>query len=112
MEVQLDLAIAYAANSFDEALRLIVLLANPNHFLEFHPRLSAERRLMDGLISRIQFRNDKVACRTKREHPGCVGIVIGPQSSETRKKAMVQVDNPPTCKLPAGVWRQDPHVPR
>jgi hypothetical protein len=66
VEVQLDLAIAYAAYSFNEAIRLVMLLANPNHFLELHAWLSAEGRLMDGLISRIQFGNDEVACRTKR----------------------------------------------
>lgn len=65
MEVELDFSIAHPAYPFDQTSRFVVLLALLDDILELCPWLDAKRRLIDGLISRIEFRNDEVARSTK-----------------------------------------------
>ena len=76
MEVKLYLSVANASDAFDQASWFVLLLALADDVLEFRARRNAEGRLVDGLISSIEFRDDEMAGRPEREHPGCVSVMV------------------------------------
>jgi len=77
MEVKLYFAVAYPAYTFDQASRFVVLLALLDDILKLGARFDAEGGLVDRLIARIEFRNNKMAGRTEGQHASSIGIVIG-----------------------------------
>ncbi len=76
MEVKLYLSVAYAADAFDQASWFVLFLPLADDVLEFRPWRHAEGGLVDGLIASIEFRDDEMASRPEREHPGCVSVMV------------------------------------
>ena len=89
MKMELHFAGANASDSFHQASRLVPALANGNHVLELRTWRYRKRCLIDRLIACIQFWNDKVACRTEREHPRSKRIVVRSQPSKSGQQSMV-----------------------
>jgi hypothetical protein len=65
MEVQLDLPSAHSANTLDETTRFVLGLSARDDFFEFGPRRNGKGRLLDRLVSGIQFGNNEVTRRPK-----------------------------------------------
>src|SRR5688572_8909428 len=68
VKVQLHLAVHDAADAFYEAVRLIVRLAAADDLVQRQAGRDRERRLINDLIARVQFRDDKVTRRPIRQH--------------------------------------------
>ena len=64
MKVELNLPLQHPPHTLDKAVRLIFLLAFLEDLCEGGSRCDLESRLVDDLISRIQFWHDKVTRRT------------------------------------------------
>ena len=60
MKMQFDFAVDDAAQSLDEAFRLVVGFARSFDFFQLRSRKNVERALVNRLIAGIAFRNDEV----------------------------------------------------
>ena len=60
-----------------------------NLTLQGGSRCDRKRALVDGLVSRIQLRNDEMAGGAEGQHPSIVGIVIGAEPGEPRQETVV-----------------------
>ena len=110
VKVQVNLSLNDAAKALHQTCRFVLRFTSVDDRLEWRSRCNSKRTLVDRLVSGIQFRDDEVAGGAKGEHARVVGIVIGAETWESRQQAMVQVDNPSSGELPAGLGRQDSHV--
>ena len=77
MEVELHFSVAHATNPFDQTGWLVLLLSLTDDLLEFRARGDTEGRLVDGLVTSIEFRDDEMACRPEREHSGRISVMVG-----------------------------------
>jgi hypothetical protein len=66
MEVELNFARCHASYAFDKAVWLVIFLAAVNNLFEFHSVGHGERRLINDLVTGIEFWHDKVTGRAVR----------------------------------------------
>ena len=83
VEVQLHFAIDHAAHAFDQAMRLVVFLAEANDVVQRHAGRHGERRLIDDLIAGVQLGHDEMARRAVGQHAAGEGLVIGANARES-----------------------------
>ncbi len=76
MEVELHFSVAHATNPFDQTGWLVLLLSLADDILEFRARGYTEGRLVDGLVTSIEFRDDEMASRPEREHSGRISVMV------------------------------------
>ena len=84
MEVQVDFSINHAADSFDQARRFVLRFALGDHFLDRCAGRDGECPLIDGLVARVQLRDNEMAGSTKGQHACIESIVIGAETREAR----------------------------
>ena len=101
LEVQFNLSIDHAPQTFDKADWFVVRFALPLDFFECCARRNGESRLMDYLISGIQFGNDEMSRGSKRQHMVSICIGVRPETWKRGQQAVMQIDDSSTCKLPA-----------
>ena len=85
MEVQAHFAIHNPSQTFHQARRFIFRFASFDDLFELCSWRDGKGALVDGLISRIKFRDDEVTGRSEGEHPRIIGIVIGAETWKSWK---------------------------
>src|SRR5262249_41458607 len=111
VEVQPDFAGHHTADSFDQAVRLVVFLAAAGGFVPLHAGRDGGGRLVDDLIARIELGNDEVAGGAVGEHAEGIGVAVGLHTGKAGQEAMMQIHDAAAGVLPAGGGRENTHVP-
>ena len=109
MEVKFHFPIHDSANPFHQAAWFVVGFSLSLDHFQRGTGKHGERALVDDLISRIQFRNDKVNRRPIREHSVLKRIFVRSKAREGRKQAVVEIDDA-AGESPAGAGGQHAHV--
>jgi hypothetical protein len=109
VEMQFDFAVDNPPNSLDEATRFMVGLTLSFDQFQRRSREYREGALVNNLVSRVEFGNDKVDRRPIRQHSVLVRIFVRAETRERGEQTVMEIDDP-ACVSPAGARRQNSHV--